>query len=354
MERHGPWLEVDLAALQRNARRYAQLVGTRILPMVKADAYGLGAVAVARALEPLSPWGFGVAALSEAAALRQAGIARPIVCLTPFVPGDEAGYLEHQVRPAIASVAGLEAWIGTAREPFHLSIETGMMRGGIRWNDDADLEAVGRLLAAAPGFEGAFTHFHSADESSESTELQWTRFQSTLGKLGGRPPLVHAANSAAAQWDDRYAGTLARPGIFLYGGRAGPLVPEPVARLSARVVAVQRGRPGDTVSYGATFRLQDRRDLVTLAIGYADGLPRSLGNRGGAWLQGARQPIAGRITMDLTVLATPPDTATVGDVAELYGPSLSIDAQAEAAGTIAYELLTSVGKRVSRHYRGLR
>ncbi|MEZ4585685.1 MAG: alanine racemase [Gemmatimonadales bacterium] len=354
MERHGPWLEVDLAALQRNARRYAQLVGARILPMVKADAYGLGAVAVARALEPLSPWGFGVAALSEAVALRQAGVTRPIVCVTPFVPGDEPSFLEHRVRPAIASVAGLTTWTGASREPFHLSIETGMMRGGIRWNDDADLEAASRMLEGAPGYEGAFTHFHSADDSSESTELQWTRFQSALAKLGGRPPLVHAANSAAAQWDDRFAGTLARPGIFLYGGKAGALEPEPVARLTARVVAVQQGRPGDTVSYGATYRLQDRRELATLAIGYADGLPRSLGNRGRAWLQGARQPIAGRVTMDLTVLATTPGTATVGDVAELYGPSLSIDAQAEAAGTIAYELLTSVGKRVSRQYRGLR
>lgn len=348
---HGPWAEVDLGAVQRNARSYAAEVGVRLLPMVKANGYGLGAVPVARALEALGPWGFGVAALAEARELRQAGITRPIIAFIPFVPGDLERVLNLDVRPAIGDVEALECWIDRSGRPFHLAIDTGMGRSGLRWHDGPALDRARELLAHAPGYEGAFTHFHSADQSSEATELQWTRFHGVLARLGGTPPLVHAANSAAGQWGTRYAGTLARPGIFLYGGQAGALHPEPVVRLSARVAAVRPIRAGDTVSYGATFRATADGEVVTLAIGYADGVPRSLGNRGTVLLDGTGFPIAGRITMDMTMTVTPRGTARVGQRAVLYGPELPIDRQAEAAGTIAYELLTSLGSRVVRHYR---
>lgn len=351
-EQQGPWAEIDLGAVQRNARAYGAQVGVRLLPMVKANAYGLGAVPVVRALEALGPWGFGVAALSEARQLRAAGVVRPIVAFIPFVPADLEACLALDVRPAIGDAEALDAWIRRSNRPFHLAIDTGMGRGGVAWHDEAGLERIRALLAGAAGYEGAFTHFHSADVSSEATELQWTRFHAILAALGGAPPLVHGANSAAAQWGSRYAGTLARPGIYLYGGRAGGLEPEPVVRLSARVVAVRPIRAGDTVSYGATFRAPDDGEVVILAIGYADGLPRALGNRGAVRLGGTEARIAGRVTMDMTMTVVPRGTARVGQRAVLYGPELSIDAQAEAAGTIAYELLTSLGSRVIRHYRG--
>ena len=165
-------------------------------------------------------------------------------------------------------------------------------------------------------------------------------------------PLVHAANSAGGAWGDRYAGSLARPGIVLYGGRAGSLEPEPVARLEARVLAVRPIRRGDPVSYGATFRAPRDGEVVTLGVGYADGLPRSLGGAGRVRLAGDLHPIAGRVTMDMTMTVLPPGRARVGDRAELFGPGLSIDEQADAAGTIAYELLAGLGRRVQRHYRG--
>jgi alanine racemase len=346
----GPWVDVDLGALQRNARRYASLVGVPLLPMVKANAYGLGAVPVARALEALGPWGFGVASLDEAAALREAGLTRPLVTVVPFVASDLDRALELDVRPAIADVDALARWIDRSERPFHLVVDTGMARGGLRWDDADGLARARQLLRRARGFEGVFTHFYSADRSPEATDTQWSAFQRAIACLGTVPRFVHAANSAAAQWGARYAGSLARPGIYLYGGRAGALEPEAVARLSARVVAVQRIAPGDTVSYGATYRATATADVVVLGIGYADGLPRSAGGRAGVWIAGGVYPIAGRVNMDMTMVVTPPGTARVGDVGVLWGPDLSIDAQAEAAGTIAYELLTSLGPRVTRRY----
>lgn len=338
--------------MQRNARRYGEIVGVRLLPMIKADGYGLGALPVARALSALGPWGFGVATLDEARALRSGGVTRRLIAFLPFVPADRDGYLAADLSPTIADPVALRAWIEGSDRPFHLAVETGMSRGGIAWHDAAALEATAALLARAPGYEGAFTHFHSADQSAEATELQWTRFHEVLARLGGPPPLVHAANSAAAQWGSRYAGTLARPGIFLYGGAAGALVPEPVATLRARVVAVGPIRAGDTVSYGATFRASADGEVVVLGIGYADGVPRSLSDRGRVWLRGSTFPIAGRVTMDMTMTVVPRGAATVGEHAVIYGRELSLDGQAEAAGTIAYELLTSLGPRVVRRYLG--
>jgi alanine racemase len=352
MMEQGPWLEVDLGALVRNARRYAEMLGAPLLPMVKANGYGLGAVPVARALEALGPWGFGVATVEEGRALRQAGITRPIVAFWPFTADDLEDYLASDLRPAIGDPVALASWIGRTDRPFHLAIDTGMSRGGVAWHDRAAIDAVRGLLEGAVGFEGIFTHFTSADCSAETTELEWTRFEQLVASLGKAPPLVHAANSAAAQWGGRYQGTLARPGIFLYGGPAGSLEPEPVATLTARVLAVGRLRTGDPVSYGGTWRAAEPCEVATLGVGYADGILRSLSSRGRAHLNGRAVPIAGRVTMDLTMVAVPRGSVEVGDRAVLFGGPLPIGDQAARAGTIAYELLTAVGPRVARRYRG--
>ncbi len=349
---HGPWLEVDLGALVRNARDYGRRVGVPLLPMVKANGYGLGAVAVARALEPLGPWGFGVASLAEARELRSAGIERPIVVFLPFVASAAEGYRSAGARPAIGGVADLEQWLAGGGGPFHLSLDTGMGRGGIPWHDGSQLRAIAGRLDRG-GYEGAFTHFHSADADAAATGVQWHRFEEALAALGPtRPPIIHAANSAAAQWGGRYAGTVARPGIFLYGGRAGALTPEPVARFDAMVHAVGPIREGDTVSYGATFRAPERGDLVTLGAGYADGVRRSLGNGGLIAFGDRLVPIAGRVTMDMTMAVVPHGAVRVGDRGTFFGGPLELDAQAERAGTISYELLTAVGPRVARRYHG--
>ncbi len=351
MDEQGPWLTVNLAAVVRNARRFAEVVGVPLMPMVKANGYGLGAVAVARALEVVEPWGYGVATLAEAGALRAAGVARPVMAFWPLQPAWNDQYRSVDVRPAIGDLRSLDAWIGEAAAPFHVEIDTGMGRSGFRWHDRETLAAVAGRLAGAPGFEGIFTHFASADGSKDETEIQWARLMEIMAGYGLRPPLIHAANSGAGQWGGRFAGTLARPGIFLYGGRSGLRVGEPTATVTAQVIAVRPVRAGDPVSYEGTYRCSTDADLVTIAIGYADGVHRTLGNRGLVSIGGREYPIAGRVTMDMTMVVAEPGAVALGQLATIIGGRVGLDAQAERAGTIGYELLTSIGPRVVRRYQ---
>ena len=350
-ERARAWVDIDLGALVANARVVAARCGSRLLPMVKANGYGLGAVEVARALAPLEPWGFGVATPDEAGVLRAAGIHLPIVVFTPLTADTIESTLQVGARASIGDLDMLAAWTARSSAPFHLEIDTGMARAGLR-SDDADaIGAVGALLRGAPGWEGVFTHFHSAGTDSAATATQWVRFQEVIAALPRRPAIVHAANSAGALAGARYAADLVRPGIFLYGGAAAGTVAAPVAALRTRVMARRRIDAGATVSYGATWAAIAPTTIATLGIGYADGVHRALGGRGMVELGGRRVPIVGRVTMDMTMIAAPADVQ-IGDVASVYGEDISIDAQATAAGTIAYELLTSLGSRLPRLYQG--
>jgi alanine racemase len=183
---------------------------------------------------------------------------------------------------------------------------------------------------------------------------QWERFQAALATLERRPRLVHAANSAAALDFPETAGDLVRPGIFLYGGRAGAHQPQRVAQWRARVLATRWLEAGETVSYGATYRTAARTCVTTIAAGYADGVPRSLSNVGAALIGGRRLPFAGRVTMDFTMVASPDPAPAVGSVATLIGSdgaeAIELDDFAAAAGTISYEILTGLGRRVTRVY----
>ncbi len=194
----------------------------------------------------------------------------------------------------------------------------------------------GHSLVEAPGWEGVFTHFHSAESDPAATECQWHRFETALAALPHRPPLVHAANSAAALQGRRYAADLVRPGIFLYGGFAGGIAPRPVAALRARVLAVRELGVGESVSYGATWRAPEEITIATLGLGYADGFPRATDVAGGharvVELGGRTVPVVGRVTMDMTMVAVDGPVA-VGDVATVFGGIVSLDSQARAAGT---------------------
>jgi alanine racemase len=350
------WVDIDLDALVANARAVVAACGSRLLPMIKANGYGLGAVAVARALEPLDPWGFGIATPEEGAALRAHGIRRPLLVTSPLVPEWIEPCLELDLRPTVGDPAALRPWLAASDRPFHLEIDTGMARAGVRWDDPDALADVATQLERAPGWEGAFTHFHSADTDPPSAAEQWRRFLSALGRLPRRPALLHAANSAAALQGQCYAADLVRPGIFLYGGGAGGPEPRPVAALRARVVAVRTLDAGDTVSYDATWTAARRCTIATLGIGYADGLPRAAGLAQTVprlvELGGDTVPLVGRVTMDMCMAMLEHVTAAVGDVATIFGGRISLDAQARAAGTISYELLTALGPRVERRYRG--
>lgn len=351
------WVDVDLGALRANARTLAAVSGSRLLPMVKANGYGLGGVAAARALEPLEPWGYGVASVEEGAALRAHGIARPILVVSPLLPAAIEGHLAQGLRPTIGDPAALAAWCARTDRPFHLEIDTGMGRAGLRWDDAAARSAVAAALATAQGWEGIFTHFHSAETDPASADAQWERLQQVLAAMPRRPALVHAANSAGALRGQTFAGDLVRPGIYLYGGSAGGQGPAPavVARLKARVLAVRTIPAGQTVSYGAAWRAPRDTRVATLALGYADGFPRcaeALAGRPPRLIElgDALAPVVGRVTMDMTMIDIGTMATTPGDVATIYGGRVSLDQQATAAGTISYELLTSLSARVPRCY----
>ncbi len=346
------WIEVDLGALARNARTVAARARVPLLPMVKADAYGLGLVPVTRALEALDPWGFGVATVAEGSALRAAGIRRPVVVFTPPLLSELYATAQADLRPALGDPAVIAAWAATGR-PWHLAIDTGMHRAGVPW------EAVGALrdaLLASPP-EGAFTHFHSADLDDGSRETQLARFTAALGALPARPPLVHTENSAAIE---RLAGPsawdLVRPGVFLYGVGTTPARPEPVASVRAAVVEVRDVAAGESVGYGATWRAPDRRHIATLAIGYGDGYCRSFGNRGHVILNGHLAPVVGTVTMDMTMIDVTGRPCRVGDTATLLGRAddRALDAVtvAAAGGISPYELLVGLQLRAPRVYVG--
>jgi len=345
------WVEIDLEAVRSNARAVAaRSGGARLLPMVKADAYGLGAVPIARALESLDPWGYGVATSEEGRVLREAGITRPVMVVQPTLSMLPA-CARLGLTPVLGGVREVRSWLGLGTLPFHLGVDTGMNRGGIWWEAFAAESAEFR---DAPGFEGAATHFHSADTDPASVREQWGRFESALATLPRRPQLVHAANSAAALSHPEVAGDLVRPGIFLYGGRAGPHRPQPVVTWRARVCRVVPRAAGATVSYGAGFRAGGPTTVTTIAVGYADGVRRSLSNRGEVLIEGRRQRIAGAVTMDFIMTAS--DTPSAEDaIATLIGADgpevISLDDFAAAAGTISYEVLTGLGPRVERMYR---
>ncbi|MBE0593377.1 MAG: alanine racemase [Gemmatimonadales bacterium] len=345
------WLAVDLPSLLANARAVREAArGARLLPVVKADAYGLGAVPVARALERLDPWGFAVATIDEGAALRLAGIARPILVLTPAMSRQRAEYARHGLRAVLGDPAVAAEWAA----PFHLEIDTGMGRCGVRW-DDPDVLHRFHL----PTLEGVFTHFFAADEDAASVGMQWGRFREALAHLGTRPPLLHAANSAAAwRLDEKL--DLVRPGIFLYGGEPVPDLPAalPVATVRAPVVSVRRLRAGDTVSYGAEWAASRDTTIATLGIGYADGVPRLVEGRAHVLLRGVRLPVVGRVTMDFVMVDAGPaaEAARVGDVATIIGRDgdgeITLHEFAEWSGTISYEVLTRLGARLRREYVG--
>lgn len=344
------WVDVDLDAVVRNARAFAAMTGAPLLPMLKADGYGLGAIAVARALDAAEPWGFGVATLDEAMALRVALPSRPVVAFTPLVAAQVDRVRRAGVRPAIGDVEALRAWREQGGGPFHLEIDTGMSRSGVPWFDVDALDAVRNLVGDGAEWEGIFTMFHSAERDAAATAVQWARLQQAIEALGRRPPLVHAAASAAGAYGGKFAGDLTRPGIHLYGGRVRGLDAEPVAALRARVVARRHVPAGTTVSYDATWTATAPTTIATLAIGYADGVHRALSNTGLVELHGERLRIAGRVTMDHLMVDVGALPVQVGDVATLFGGAVSLDEQAALAGTISYELLTSLGSRLPRRY----
>lgn len=346
------WVEIDLGALQRNAAALAQRARAPLLPMIKADAYGLGAIPVARALEPLEPCGYGVATILEGLELRAAGIARPIIVFTPLGDDELGDVRAAGLTPSLSRAESIDRWRAEGGGAWHLAIDTGMSRAGVRWDEiDALRAAISRCPPA-----GAYTHFHSAELNDASADEQEKRFADAVASLPERPGILHVENSAALARRQRTEWSCVRPGIFLYGVGSGDgalVDPEPVVYLRARVIDLRRVRDGETVSYDATYRAVGDRRIATLGVGYADGYPRALSNRGCASLGGRRVSIAGVVTMDMTMVDVTETPCALGDVGTLIGgdPALNVAAVARAAEMSPYELLTGLRGRLSRVYR---
>lgn len=343
-------MDVDLDALVRNARSFMAATGAPLLPMLKADGYGLGALMVARALAEVEPWGYGVATIEEARELHVNGIVRPVVIFSPLVPAMIEYVNAIAARPTICDVEALQVWLELGVGPFHIEIDTGMGRSGIPWDDLSALMAVRNLVSDAAGWEGIFTMFHSAEKNPAATAEQWDRLEAAMAAIGRRPQLVHAAASAAGAYGHQYAADVTRPGIHLYGGRVAGLNSIPVAALRARVVAIRRVSAGTSVGYDATWHATAPTTIATLAIGYADGLHRRLSNEGVVELLGSRVRIVGRVTMDHVMVDAGDLPVAIGDVATLFGGLVTLDEQALLAGTVSYELLTALGPRLPRRY----
>jgi len=364
---------IDLAALASNYAEAVRLAERRqVIAVVKADAYGHGAVPVARRLVAAGCTRLAVATVSEAAELRGAAVRVPLILLGGIhdaAEADDAAALD--LVPVVQHAGHVPLLARAAREhgrrlAIELEIDTGMARMGVAPEDVAALAAaIAREDALA--LEGVYTHLACADEGDLAlTRRQLSLFAEVLAGLRARslsPSRVHVANSAALVAGPELAAAMppevnaVRPGLMLYGvqpsaQRSAVAKLRPVMSLRTRVANVRHVRRGDPVGYGATFRAKQRGRIATLPVGYADGVPWSLGNRGHVLLRGRKLRIAGRVSMDLLTLDVGELPVEIGDPVLVFGEAdgeqLRVEDLAEEAGTIPYELLVRVGRRVPR------
>ena len=369
------WGEVDLSAIQSNTRAikaYAQ--GRSLIAVIKADAYGHGAIPVAIALDEEATM-YAVATVVEGVELRNAGIRKPVLVLFNALPVQAETLIDYQLtasvyEPMLCKALSRAAHARGISVKVHLDVDTGMNRGGIWYTKAVDFL---KWLTSLEGLaiEGIFTHFATADEPDKSyVYLQLERFRSVLSvlsKINLRPPIVHAANSAAALTLPDSHFDAVRVGLSLYGvypssevRRTSPVSLQPALSWKARIICLRQSMQGEGVSYGRTYTVDEPTWLATLPIGYADGYLRALSNRSEALIGGARYRQVGSVCMDGTVFRiTPQEGAAdlplrIGDEAVLIGQQgeseITVNQVAETAGTISYEILTGIGKRIPRIY----
>lgn len=365
------WAEIDLDALAHNYRRARQCIGPQVkyLGVVKADAYGHGAVQVSRKLEALGADYLAVSSLDEARELRYGGIQAPILILGHTPPDMVPQLIQYNITQTVSAQAKAEEYSAAAVKcggtlKVHIKVDTGMSRLGflVRGRHfDGGVEAI-CASCALPNLEaeGIFTHFAVADEDDADSEgytrEQFGVFTRVIGALAAKGrtfAIRHCANSGAlARYPDMYL-DMVRPGIALYGvgADAGRLGLRPVMSLRSCVSTIKVFDPETDVSYGRTFRTTERTRTGVLPIGYADGLFRGLSNRMAVQTAHGPAPVRGRICMDMTMvdLSGLPDVH-VGDAVELFGQRQRVDDLASILGTIPYELTCAVSKRVPRLY----
>lgn len=365
--------EVNLAHLRHNLRVVQRAApNARVWAVLKADGYGHGAKAVARTLERAGVNGICVALLEEAIELRDAGIRLPILVMSGYYERAWGELLRHDLTPVVHDPSQLKALADEVRysqaEPLkvHVKIDTGMGRLGVTPNR---IPLLAQTLRRHPELvlEGLMTHFACADSwDTESIERQLATFEAAtqaLAREGFTPAVRHAANSAATLASPESRMDVVRPGIALFGVEPRPgSCPElrPVMRVSSAIIALRDLEPGDAVGYGATFRAARPSRIATIPMGYADGLSRGLSNVGHVLVRGRRAPIVGNVSMDLTTIdVTDVPGVSVGDECVVLGHqkgplgegTITAAEIARSLGTISWEVLTAVSRRVPRFYR---
>lgn len=353
-------LEIDLDAIAANWRMLCKKHPSGpVAGVVKADGYGLGAGRVAARLYREGCRHFYVAHLSEALAIRDAVPGALLGVLNGFFLGAEGEYIAHNILPVLGSLTEIDAWGTAARQadkklPALLHVDTGMSRLGL---DAAGLAVLADDLSRLNGINIRYvmTHLVSSEVPDDPLNaLQAQKFAAACARLPAAPRSI--ANSSGIFLGPDWASDLARPGAALYGINPTPTAKNPmrpVVRLSARVLQIREIAAGETVGYNAIWTAPAARRIATVGIGYADGWHRSLSNRGTARFDGTVLPLVGRVSMDLTTfdVTARPDIAP-GVMLELLGPTHGPDAVAAEAGTNGYEVLTSLGQRLQRVYRG--
>jgi alanine racemase len=364
-------LEVDLAVLADNYRVIAAHVApAQVMPILKANAYGHGLVAVAKKLEQAGAPYVGVAYLEEGLRLRHEGVRMPVLVLGGIIGSQIPRFIEHDLTLTASSVdklAAIEACAAAAgkRARVHLKIDTGMERIGVHWYSAEPLLEAGARAKHA-WIEGIFTHFANADEPDlAQARLQLERFHEVLSFYERRSlpvPMRHAANSGAVLQLRESHLDLVRPGILFYGASPSlslevSLPVQQALRWLTRVVFFKVVRPQSPVSYGSTWAPREQTRVITLPVGYGDGYLRSMSGRADVIVRGARRPVVGRICMDQVMVDIGWSSAWNGDEVVLLGASgdqrIRIEELAQWAGTIPHEVLTNINTRVPRVHRNV-
>ena len=370
------WAEIDLNQLAANFQQIKQRVAStaRIMAIVKANAYGHGAVECARRLAAEGADWFGVALPEEAIQLRNSGIAQPVLCLAGFWRGQAAACIQHKLTPVIYRLDMLETLNQAASEAnvivdVHVKVDTGMGRLGIRFDQISEFAAALERFRNVR-IDGLMTHLAAADDTAcrPLTLDQIRRFDETVSAFrerGYRPTHLHLANSAGVYGHRESWGNLVRPGGVLYGlwRDVLPLTVSdaqlgPVMSLHSRIIMLKWVPPGETIGYGCTFEASRRSLIATLPVGYHDGYMRGFSNRAHVIVRGVYAPVVGRVSMDLTLIdVTDVPGVELHDQVTLLGsdrrkPELKIKAEdlARIAGTLSYEVTCGVGDRVPRVY----
>jgi alanine racemase len=345
------WIEISRSAIRDNFRAVRASVGPSIevMPVVKADAYRHGAIEVSRVLENEGAQWLAVSNVEEGIALREAGIAARILVMADYLPENRPFFKEFHLTPVIHSLED----VATADVPYHLKIDSGMGRLGVRNPAEEVAKAV-----KDTDLEGLMTHFaSSANYESGQTEEQIARFESVL-KTVGAPRYVHLSSTIPVAYQRREAwGNLVRPGHAIYGyvspARQGPpmeLHVKPALTWKATVLSVKDLDVGALIGYGGIHRAAKPMRIAILAAGYADGIPHRLSNRGKVIVNGSAMSIVGAVSMDLTTIDATGSDLRVGDAVTLLGPGNDAQEIARVAGTISYSVLCGISARVKRVY----